>query len=271
MEGNKETWRQIILRALEKRGAYTLMLQWSDLQWPKDVNVRRKVPKLAIKRGASIRTTTTQITYTKGWSEGRKRARERLKIAAKRGTIVTTDKASAPINDQGQKRKAAEATWLLPSRNGQLDAYSQSGANEFRFTELVVKEHEVAVRVLKYVVDELEQLQEEEQKLDWMLGVAQRSYIDEQSNVAMYDVLFADRIRKCIPSGFTEKILRHEENLLEPTKKFEPAYNTSSNDDSEDEDGSRDGDDSWTTDFAQDMCRDESIRIRNKYSVQMYP
>jgi hypothetical protein len=51
----------------------------------------------------------------------------------------------------------------LPSRKGQLDAYSQNGANEFRFTKLVVEEHEVAVRVPKYVVDELEQLQEEEQ------------------------------------------------------------------------------------------------------------
>jgi len=65
--------------------------------------------------------------------------------------------------------------------------------------------------------------------------------------------------------------LKHEENSLGPTKNFEPACNTSSDDDSEDEEDSRDGDNSWTTDFAQDMCRDESIRIRNKPSVQVYP
>jgi hypothetical protein len=253
MEENKETWQERILKALETRGAYTLMLQRSDLQWPKEVNVRRKVPKLAIKRGASIRRTTTQITYTKGWSEGRKRAGERLKIAAKRGSIVSTDKTSAPINDQGQKRKAVEATVQLPSRKEQLDVYSQSGANDFRFTELVVEAHEIAVRVPKYVVDDLEQMQEGEQELDWMLGVVQRSYIDEQSNVAMYDVLFADGIRKCIPSGFTEHILRHEEKSLEPTKNFEAACNTSSDDDSEDEEGSRDGDDSWPVDSDNDL------------------
>jgi hypothetical protein len=116
-------------------------------------------------------TTKTQITYTKGWSEGRKRAGERLKIVAKRRNIVTAERASAPINEQGQKRKAAEAVGLLPSRKGQRDAYFQSGANEFEFTELIVEEHEVAVRIPKYVVNEFKQLQEEEQELDWMLGV----------------------------------------------------------------------------------------------------
>lgn len=111
---------------------------------------KKEGSQVSNQEGASMRTTMTQITYTKGWSEGKKRAGERLKIAAKRGTIVSTDKASAPINNQGQKRKAAEATRLLPSRKGQLDAYSQSGAGEDRFTELVVVEHEVAVRVPKY-------------------------------------------------------------------------------------------------------------------------
>jgi hypothetical protein len=235
------------------RGAYTLMLQWSDLQWPKEVNLRIKKPKLAIKRGASKTRTKTQVTYTKGWSKGRKRAGERLKIAAKKGNIVTVERASAPINEQGQKRKAAEAVGLLPSRKGQRDAYSQSGANEFRFTELIVEEHEVAVKVPKYVVNELEQLQEEEQELDWMLGVVQRSYIDEQSNARMYDVLFADGIRKCIPSGFTEQILRHEKNSIEPTKNTEPACNTSSDDESEDEDVIGYGDDSWPVESEDDL------------------
>ena len=52
-------------QGIGENGAYTLMLQWSELQWPKEVNVRRKVLKLAVKRGASIRTTTTQTTCTK--------------------------------------------------------------------------------------------------------------------------------------------------------------------------------------------------------------
>ena len=43
--------------------------------------------------------------------------------------------------------------------------YSQSGYKKFRFTELIILEHEVAVRVPKYVVSELEQLEEEEQNL----------------------------------------------------------------------------------------------------------
>jgi hypothetical protein len=47
--------------------------------------------------------------------------------------------------------------------------------------------------------------------------------------------------------------LKHEENSLGPTKNFEPACNTSSDDDSEDEDGSRDGDDSWPVDSKDDL------------------
>lgn len=43
-------------------------------------------------------------------------------------------------------------------------------------------------------MSELAQLEEEEQDLEWMLGVVQRSYIEEQSNIRMYDVLFADEL-----------------------------------------------------------------------------
>ena len=57
--------------------------------------------------------------------------------------------------------------------------YSQSGYKKFRFTELIILEHEVAVRVPKYVVSELEQLEEEEQNLIWILGVVQMNYIEE--------------------------------------------------------------------------------------------
>jgi hypothetical protein len=69
----------------------------------------------------------------------------------------------------------------------------------------------------------------------------------------MYDVLFADGITKCFPSGFTEKVLRHEKNSIEPTKNTEPTCNTSSDDESEDEDGSRDGDDSWPVESEDDL------------------
>ena len=135
------------------------MLQWSDLQWPRVVNLRRKMPKLAIKRCTLKITTRTQVTYTKGWSEGKKRAGERLKIAAKKGNSVTVDKTSATINKQELKKMATKLVDLQPSLKGQQDVYAQSGSKEFRFTELIVQEHEVAVRVPKYVVCELEQLE----------------------------------------------------------------------------------------------------------------
>jgi hypothetical protein len=61
----------------------------------------------------------------------------------------------------------------------------------------------------------------------------------------MYDILFADGNIKCIPSGFTEHILRHEIETIQPTNIVEPTCNISSDDDSEDEDGVRDGEDSW--------------------------
>ena len=174
-------------------------------------------------------------------------------IAAKKGSIMTADKASAPINDQDLKRKATEVVDLQPSPKGQRDMYSQSGFKDFRFTKLVVQDHEVAMRVPRYVVSELAQLGEEEQDLEWILGVVQRSYIEEQSNARMYDVLFADGIRKCIPSGFTEQILRHEKNAIQPTNNVEPTSNISSDDESEDEDGSRDGDDSWPVTCDDDL------------------
>jgi hypothetical protein len=253
MERNKETWQQIIFKALERRGAHTLGLQWSDLQLPREVNLSRKAPKLAVRRCTSKITTTTQVTYTKGWSEGRKRAGERLRIVAKKGSIMTADKASAPRNDQDLKKKATEVVDLQPSPKGQRDVYSQSGLKDFRFTELVVQDHEVAVRVPRYVVSESVQLGEEEQDLEWILGVVQRSYIEEQSNTRMYDVLFADGNRKCIPSGFTEQILRHEKNAIQPTNNVEPTCNISSDDESEDDDGSRDGDDSWPVTYENDL------------------
>jgi hypothetical protein len=85
------------------------MLQVSDLGWPKDVSARRKLPKLAIKRGTSKTTTKTEVTYTKGWSGGRKRAGERLKIVVKKASIAMAKKASTTINERGHKRKATEA------------------------------------------------------------------------------------------------------------------------------------------------------------------
>ena len=54
--------------------------------------------KLAIKRCAS--KTMRQVIYTKGWSEGRKPAGERMKVAAKKGSVVTTENASIATNDQ---------------------------------------------------------------------------------------------------------------------------------------------------------------------------
>jgi hypothetical protein len=207
------------------------------------VNARKKLPNLAIKRGTSKTTTKTEVTYTKGWSEGRKRAGERLRIAAKKASIAMASKASTPINKQEHKRKAT----------GERDVCSQSGSIQDRFTKLMVEDHGVAVRVPKYIVSELEQSQGGEQDLDWMLGVVQRSYIDLQSNARMYDVLFADGNSKCIPSGFTEHILRHENNSIQPTKNVEATCNISSDDESEDEEGIRDGDDCWPCESPDDI------------------
>jgi hypothetical protein len=253
VERHKETWQQIVLTELEERGALTLMLQVSDLGWPKDVSARRKLPKLAIKRGTSKTTTKTGVTYTKGWSEGRKRAGERLRIAAKKASIAMAEKASTTTNEQGHKRKALEAIGLPPTRKGERDVCSQSGSIHDRFTELMVEDHGVAVRVPKYVVNDLEPSQKDEQDLDWMLGVVQRSYIDLQSNVSMYDVLFADGTSKCIPSGFTEHILRHENNSIQPMKNVEATCNISSDDESEDEEGIRDGEDCWSCESPDDI------------------
>jgi hypothetical protein len=167
-------------------------------------------------------------------------------------SIVTTNNASTIVNEQGQKKKATKAVDLQSSLKGQRDVNSQSGSKEFRFTKLIVQEHEVVVRVPKYVVSELEQLEVEEQNLDWILGMVQRSYIEEQSNAKMYDVLFADGIRNCIPSVFTEPILRHEKNSIQFTENVKPTCNISSDNESEDEDGSRDGDDSWPVESQDD-------------------
>jgi hypothetical protein len=95
-----------------------------------------------------------------------KRAGERLKIVVKKGRIVMADKASATINEQGRKRKATEAIDLQSSLKGQRDVYFQRGFKEFRFTKLIVQEHEVALRKPKYIVNELKQLEKEEQYLD---------------------------------------------------------------------------------------------------------
>ena len=130
---------------------------------------------------------------------------------------------------------------------------SQSGSKNLRCTKLVVQEHEVAVRVPRYVVSELEHVVEEEQDNEWILGVVQRSYIEEQYHVSMYDVLFADGMIKCIPSGYTEQILRHEKDAIQPTKIDEPMCNISSDDDSEDEDGCKDGDDNWHKAHGDDL------------------
>ena len=116
-----------------------------------------------------------------------------------------------------------------------------------------MQEHEVAVRVPRYVVSELELVVEEEQDNEWVLGVVQRSYIEEHSHVRMYDVLFANGMRKCIPSGYTEQIPRHEKDATQHTKIDEPMCNISSDDDSEDEDGCRDGDDSWQIAHGDDL------------------
>jgi hypothetical protein len=126
---------------------------------------------------------------------------------------------------QELKRKATEVVDVQQSPKGQRDVYSQSGSKEFRFTELIVQEHEVTVRVPRYVVSRLEHSEEEVQNFEWILGVVQMSYIEEQSNARMYDVLFADEIRKCIPSGFTKQILRHEKCTTQHTKNIEPMCN----------------------------------------------
>ena len=55
--------------------------------------------------------------------------------------------------------------------------------------------------------------------------MVKRSYIEEQSNARMYDVLFANEIRKCIPSGFSKQILRHEKNSIQPTENVESPCN----------------------------------------------
>ena len=94
-----------------------------------------------------------------------------------------------------------------------------------RFAKIKVQKHEVAVRVSIYVLSELEQSIEEEQDLEWILGVVQKSYIEEQSNARMYEVLFANGVRKCIPSGFTEHILRHESHSTQPLDFNEPMCN----------------------------------------------
>ena len=136
----------------------------------------------------------------------------------------------------------------------QRDVYSLNGANKFRFTEPILEEHAVAVRVPSYIVSGVEQLEEKEQDFEWVLGLVQKSYIEEQSNVRMYDVLFDDGNTKCIPSGFTEHILRHEKDAIQPTNIVEPTCNISSDDDSEDEDGVRDGDDSWPDTHEDDLA-----------------
>ena len=177
-----------------------------------------------------------------------------MRIAAKKGRIVAVDKTSATVSVQDLKRKSAEVVDLQPGPKGQQDVYSQSGANNGRFTELILQEHEVAVRVPSYIVSGVEQLEEKEQDFEWILGLVQKSYIEEQSNVRMYDVLFADGNRKCIPSGFTEQILRHEEDAIQETNIVEPTCNSSSDNDSEDEDGVRDGEDSWPDTYEDDLA-----------------
>ena len=83
--------------------------------------------------------------------------------------------------------------------------------------------------------------------------MVQRSYIEEQSNARMHDVLFAHGIRNYIPSGFTEHILRHDKNSIQPTENVEPMCNIISDDELEDEDGNRDGDDSWLVETEDDL------------------
>ena len=187
--------------------------------------------------------STTQFTYIKGWQEGRTRAGERLKIAAKKGNIVAVDKTFATTNDQNLEMHA----------KSQMVVCSQSGSKDLKCTELVVQEHEVAVWVPRYVVSELELMVGEEQHNEWVLGMVHRSYIEEHSHVRMYDVLFANGMRKCIPSGYTEQIPRHEKDATQHTKIDEPMCNISSDDDSEDEDGCRDGDDSWQIAHGDDL------------------
>ena len=109
------------------------------------------------------------------------------------------------------------------------------------------------MKIPRYVVSELDQSNEGEQDLDWVLGMVQRSYIEEHSSARMYDVLFDDGIRKCIPSGFTQQLHMHAKESTQPTKNYEPTCNISSDDESKDEDGSRDGDDSWPVESEDDL------------------
>ena len=90
------------------------------------------------------------------------------------------------------------------------------------------------------------------------------NYIEEQSNARMYDVLF-DGIRKCIPSGFMEQILRHEKYSIQPTKYYPPMCNISSDDELEDDDGSGDGNDSWPIESQDDLHKKQpNGRFGNK-------
>lgn len=69
----------------------------------------------------------------------------------------------------------------------------------------------------------------------------------------IHDVLFADRIRKYILSRFTEQILRHEKISIQSTENVKPPCNISNDDESKDEDGSRDGDDNWPIESQDDL------------------
>ena len=103
------------------------------------------------------------MTYTKGWLEWRKRTgkiidncyKEREHRDGKQG--ICTNKQSRP------KEGNTKIMDLQPSPKRQRDVYSQSASKDFRFTGLVVQNHEVAVRVPMYVVSESTQLEEEEQ------------------------------------------------------------------------------------------------------------
>ena len=98
------------------------------------------------------------------------------------GNIVTANKASATMNDQELKMNAMKAVDLQPSPKGQRDVYSQSGFKDFRFTERVVQDHVVTMRVPRYVVSELE---DGNQDFEWILGMVQRTYVQEQSNARL--------------------------------------------------------------------------------------
>jgi len=176
--------------------------------------MRRETNKLAIKRCISQTARKKQTTYTQGWSEGRKRASQRLKLVAKKGITVVAGPASAvreasvaAANDPKQKRKAVVLDQQARQKD-QEDVFFLSGSSELRLAEVAIQEHEIAVRVPSYVVNEVEQSIDEEEELDWIIGVVLKSYIEEQSNTRMYEVFLANGVTKCIPSGFTKHILK---------------------------------------------------------------